>query len=71
MVTEQEIKPLLEQKNYIEILQKLVSLHQPIDNFFDRVLVMTDDIALRTNRLTLLKNIVKTFLKIADFSLIQ
>ncbi len=63
-----EVKILLEKKDYEETLKKIVFLRTPIDQFFDQVLVMTEDEKLRNNRLGLLKNIVNLYLKIADFS---
>jgi glycyl-tRNA synthetase beta chain len=53
---------------YLEALQAMVVLKEPIDAFFDQVLVMEKDEALRNNRLVLLNSIGRVFLKIADFS---
>ncbi len=53
---------------YLEALQAMVVLKEPIDAFFDQVLVMEKDEALRNNRLALLTSIGRIFLKIADFS---
>jgi glycyl-tRNA synthetase beta chain len=39
-----------------------------VDRFFDEVLVMADDEALRKNRLALLKKLASLFMGIADFS---
>lgn len=64
----EEVNILLEKKDYEETLKKIVFLRTPIDQFFDQVLVMTEDENLRNNRLGLLKNIVNLYLKIADFS---
>ncbi len=50
------------------ILEKLQILRQPIDNFFDSVLVMAEDEKLRNNRLNLLAALKKTFNHLADFS---
>jgi glycyl-tRNA synthetase beta chain len=43
-------------------------MKQPIDSFFDKVMVMVEDEPLRNNRLALLDRIGKLFLRIADFS---
>ncbi|MEW6040108.1 MAG: glycine--tRNA ligase subunit beta, partial [Elusimicrobiota bacterium] len=68
---ESGITPLLEERNYHNVLLRLVSLRTPIDTFFEKVMVMADDPEIRANRLSLLKKIVFLFLKIADLSLLQ
>jgi glycyl-tRNA synthetase beta chain len=54
--------------DYEKALQDIASLKEPVDNFFDSVMVMTDDMKIRENRLALLKNIAELFDNIADFS---
>ncbi len=61
---------MLEQKNYEGVLGILLSLRPHIDKFFDDVLVMCDDEKIRRNRLALLDQVNKIFLKFADFSCI-
>ena len=46
-----QVEPLLEQRNYAEALQRLAQLREPVDAFFDSVMVMDEDTQLRTNRL--------------------
>ena len=46
----------------------MIEMKKPIDEFFDQVMVMVEDEAIRQNRLALLDQIGKLFLKIADFS---
>jgi len=58
----------LKEKEYQGALEKLVSLRKPVDDFFDKVMVMVEDKKLRNNRLALLNRIVDLFCKIADFS---
>ncbi len=53
------------------ILEKLQILKQPIDNFFDNVMVMAEDEKLSKNRLNLLAALKKTFNRLADFSRLQ
>ncbi len=53
---------------YREALQTLARLAGPIDVFFNDVLVMAPDPALRGNRLALLAGITASFLRVADFS---
>lgn len=69
--SEKLVEDLAAAGNYPEILKSLVALSTYIDNFFDNVLVNTEDIALRNNRYALLVKIKKTFLKIADISKIN
>jgi glycyl-tRNA synthetase beta chain len=65
---EQSIRPLLEKRAYTDALMELSSLREPVDTFFDEVMVMTDDEALRQNRLALLSELRALFLNIADVS---
>ena len=58
-------------ENYPEALKKLVTLREPIDRFFDKVMVMAPDTTLRDNRLALLQETVNLFLKVADLSQLQ
>lgn len=57
--------------NYTGILNQLATLREPVDTFFDKVMVMTDDKARRENRLLLLENLRKLFLTVADVALLQ
>jgi len=66
-----DIEPLLEQKNYQATLTRLAQLKEEVDAFFDNVMVNTDDLELRANRLALLSMLSKQFLKIADISRLQ
>jgi glycyl-tRNA synthetase beta chain len=66
-----EIQVLIESRKYSDILIKLTTLHTSIDNFFNKVMVMTPDESVCKNRLTLLKNIVNLFTAFGDFSLLQ
>jgi glycyl-tRNA synthetase beta chain len=58
----------LKQKAYESALLEMTKMKQPIDDFFDKVMVMVEDELLRSNRLALLECIGKLFLRIADFS---
>jgi glycyl-tRNA synthetase beta chain len=55
-------------ENYTQALKHLSQLRQPIDTFFDSVMVNDEDESLRQNRLRLLMKIRKLFLMIADLS---
>lgn len=60
--------PLLEKGDYEQALCSLASLKTSIDDFFDNVMVMCDDLALRNNRLALLNQLRSVFLQVADIS---
>lgn len=53
---------------YTAALKLLADLKEPIDNFFDKVLVMTEDAQVRANRLALLAGLVGLFGKVARFA---
>ncbi|MBA3725996.1 MAG: glycine--tRNA ligase subunit beta [Armatimonadetes bacterium] len=48
-------------------IETLRALKAPIDSFFDKVMVMTDDVAVRANRLALLATVDALFKRIGDF----
>ena len=52
-------------------MENLAGLKEPVDNFFDQVLVNAEDEAVRLNRYALLKQLRSLFLHIADISLLQ
>jgi glycyl-tRNA synthetase beta chain len=56
------------QKQYLEALQLLATAREPVDQFFDKVMVMVEDERVRANRLVLLRTLLKEFSTIADFS---
>lgn len=66
-----ELAPAFEQGDYQQALVKLAALREPIDNFFDNVMVMADDPALKSNRLCLLSQLRELFLRVADISVLQ
>ena len=55
-------------ENFKGAMNALAELRQPVDAFFDKVTVNTDDRALRANRLALLSQIRATTLNVADFT---
>ena len=61
----------LHQEQFAEAMAELARLRPPIDAFFDKVTVNTDDASLRENRLRLLARIRDTMNRVADFSLIE
>ncbi|GGI79140.1 glycine--tRNA ligase subunit beta [Legionella impletisoli] len=67
---EQFVKPLYLIGNYEEILSHLAILRDPVDAFFDKVLVMALDEALKINRLSLLARLQVLLQGVADISLL-
>ena len=61
----------LANRNYEAALQRLAALREPVDGYFDQVMVMADDDKLRANRLAQLGQIRRLFLDVADISCIQ
>ncbi len=66
----QQVAPLFQARNYAEALSTLASLREVVDAFFDEVMVMADDEALRNNRIALLSQLRNLFLEVADISLL-
>jgi glycyl-tRNA synthetase beta chain len=61
----------LEREQFETAMSELARLRRPVDDFFDKVTVNSDDIALRENRLRLLSRIRATLNQVADFSQIE
>lgn len=66
----QSATPLFEKGEYAQYLTHLTELRQSIDTFFDEVMVMADDEAVKQNRLSLLNQLRNLFLNVADISLL-
>ncbi len=66
-----ETLPLFEAREYEQAMKRLAALRDPVDRFFDQVMVMVDDAALRANRLALLATMRELFLRVADLSRLQ
>lgn len=65
------IEAMIAEGDYTQALTRLAALREPVDAFFDSVMVMAEDEALRDNRLALLARINALFLAIADVSQLQ
>nr|WP_298414131.1 glycine--tRNA ligase subunit beta [uncultured Halomonas sp.] len=63
--------PLLADARYRGALDALAALRVPVDTFFDEVMVMTEDAAVRNNRLALLAKLQGLFLEVADIGQLQ
>jgi glycyl-tRNA synthetase beta chain len=66
-----QVQPLFSAGDYAAALKALASLRPAVDGFFDKVMVMAEDMALRHNRLALLANLSNLFLGAADISKLQ
>ena len=71
VVLRDKLQPYFAEGRYQEALEELANLREPVDAFFDKVMVNVDDEALRINRLTLLAKLRELFLQVADISLLQ
>jgi glycyl-tRNA synthetase beta chain len=61
----------VQNQDYVGALRALAALRPAVDAFFDQVMVMADDPALRANRLALLDALRRQFLAIADIGVLQ
>jgi glycyl-tRNA synthetase beta chain len=67
----QVVTPLFDARDYEPALAQLAGLRATVDQFFDDVMVMVDDSAVRDNRLALLARLRDLFLRVADLSRLQ
>src|SRR5688572_7663078 len=63
-----DVERLVTSRRYTEALGKLAALRPALDGFFDRVLVMADDVRVRANRLALLAALQRLFLLTANLA---
>ncbi|MCX4188134.1 glycine--tRNA ligase subunit beta [Methylophaga sp. OBS4] len=66
-----DLAPLSANADYTGVLNYLADMRETIDAFFDQVMVMVDDEAVRQNRLALLNQTRALFLGVADISCLQ
>lgn len=66
-----DVEKMFAAHEYEQALNKLADLRQPIDHFFDDVMVMDKDEQLKNNRIALLSKIDSLFMQVADFSKLQ
>ena len=67
---QKEVDIAVPSQDYTRILTALATLRNVIDNFFDNVMVMADDEAVKNNRLALLSLLRQLFLTTADISIL-
>lgn len=63
-----EAGALCKDKKYDEALAALATIRRPLDEFFEKVMVMVDDDRVRGSRLSLLHRVAEMFQSVADFS---
>ena len=64
----EKVEAKIVDKNYMDSLLHMKELKEPVDKFFDNVMVMDKDPKIKENRLSMLAQIKNLFFKIADFS---
>ncbi len=69
--TESAVRPLIQRRDYTAALRCLAGLRVPVDGFFDKVMVLDEDLNVRANRLALLNRLFGLFFEIADISRLQ
>ena len=62
------VAPLFGRRDYSGVLTQLAKLREPVDRFFDEVMVMAEDAQVRNNRLALLHSLRQLFINVADIS---
>ena len=71
VVLRDKLEPFFAEGRYQEALVELAALRETVDEFFDSVMVMAEEEAVRMNRLTLLSKLRELFLQVADISVLQ
>ena len=66
-----DVEKMFAAHKYEQALNTLADLRQPVDHFFDDVMVMDKDEQLKNNRIALLSKIDSLFMQVADFSRLQ
>lgn len=66
-----KVQSLIYDAKYQDALAELSTLREPVDKFFDDVMVMADDEKLKNNRIALLNKLHNLFIQIADISKLQ
>ena len=68
---EKDATQAIDNEDYSAAMTALSKLREPVDNFFDNVMVNTDDETIRANRLALMRRIKTATGAVADFSKIE
>ncbi|MEB0039127.1 MULTISPECIES: glycine--tRNA ligase subunit beta [unclassified Pseudomonas] len=67
---DQAVQPMAASRQYTEALGRLAALREPVDAFFEAVMVNAEDASVRANRYALLARLRGLFLGVADISLL-
>jgi glycyl-tRNA synthetase beta chain len=67
-VKQSQIETAIAQRDYDQAMGVLVELAEPLDAFFENVMVMADDKDLQANRLALLSQMRRAFLRVGDLA---
>ncbi len=67
---ENAVKPLIAERNYAEALARLASLREPVDAFFEAVMINAEEAGVRKNRYAMLARLRGLFINIADISVL-
>ncbi|KDN99895.1 MULTISPECIES: glycine--tRNA ligase subunit beta [Pseudomonas] len=67
---DQAVQPMAAARQYSESLARLAALREPVDAFFEAVMVNAEDAKVRANRYALLSRLRGLFLGVADISLL-
>ncbi len=65
------MKPLIAERNYAEALARLATLREPVDAFFEAVMINAEDAGVRKNRYAMLARLRGLFINIADISVLS
>ncbi len=68
---EKELGNYLKGRKYLELLERVASIREIVNEFFDRVMVMDKDERIRTNRLSLLNRLRQIVLNVANFNALE
>ncbi|MCI5211662.1 MAG: glycine--tRNA ligase subunit beta, partial [Candidatus Electrothrix sp. ATG2] len=65
---QEQVRPMIENRAYSDALAAMLTMKEPVDRFFDDVMVMDEDVAVRANRLNLLTGLGDLVRQIGDIS---
>jgi glycyl-tRNA synthetase beta chain len=67
-VVSKKVQPLLIQRDYSQALAVLLTMKEPVDHFFEQVMVMAEQLTVRRNRLNLLTELAALIRQVGDIS---
>ncbi len=67
----EKIELLIQRHDYMNSIKELDLLSEKVNDFFDKTLIMDQDYNIRQNRINIVKSMVDTYLKVADFTLLN